>query len=63
MAKVNVLPLTVGHREVLLIRAIVINACARLPLPAPARRFPPPWMVEDIGASFVGIAVDMRRPR
>jgi hypothetical protein len=29
MATVNVLPLTVGHREVLLIRAIVINACAR----------------------------------
>jgi hypothetical protein len=37
MARVNVLPLTVGHREVLLIRAIVINACARLPLPAPGR--------------------------
>jgi hypothetical protein len=37
MARVNVLPLAVGHHEVLLIRTIVINACAGLPLPAPGR--------------------------
>lgn len=37
MARVNVLPLAVGHHEVLLIRTIVINACAGLPLAAPGR--------------------------